>query len=181
MLVAEVECLARVRDDFDGPADRHGAVVLDDVTQGDAVDVLHHDVGQRPGRGLGLAGVVDGDDRGVIQGGGVLGLPTETEIEAGVPGQVGAQHLDRDVAVQPQVACQVDLGHAAIAEDLPQLIAVREVLRSGHYGDFVPGIGSGSASGSRATILAGASAPGEAEPGLEGVSLPETVAGMLGV
>ena len=96
------------------------------------VDVLHHDVGQRPVGRLGLAGVVHRDDRGMVQRGGVLRLPAEPEVEARIAGQVGAQHLDGDVAVQPLVARQVDFGHAAEAEDLAEFVAVGQVLRGCH-------------------------------------------------
>ena len=74
VLVAEVERLARVGDHLQGPTGRHRSVGVDDVAQGDPVDVLHHDVGQRSAGSLGFPGVVDGDDRGVVQGGGVLRL-----------------------------------------------------------------------------------------------------------
>lgn len=82
-----------------------------DVAQGDAVDVLHHDVGQRPGRRLGLAGVVDGDDGRVIQRGRVLRFAPEAEVEARIAGQIRAQHLDRDVPMQTDVTGQMNLGH----------------------------------------------------------------------
>ena len=43
-----------------------------------------------------------------------------------VAGQVGAQHLDRDVAAEPHVVAEVDLGHAAAAEQLAELVAAAE-------------------------------------------------------
>ena len=113
---------------------RQRTVGVDDVAQGDAVDVLHDDVGQWAGGRLGLAGVVHRDDGRVVQRSGVLRLAPEAQVEARVAGQVGAQHLDRDVAVQADVAGQMDLGHAAEAEDLAQFVAVGQVLRGGHRG-----------------------------------------------
>ncbi len=80
--------------------------------------------GSGPLGGLGLAGVVHGDDRGVVQRGRVLGLAAEPEVEARVAGQVGAQHLDRHVAVQPDVAGEVNLGHAAEPEDFAEFVAI---------------------------------------------------------
>ena len=109
-----------------------GPVVVHDVAQRDPVDVLHDDVGQRARRGLRLAGVVHRDDRGMVQRGGVLRLPAEPQVEARVAGQVGAQHLDRHVAVQPQIARQMNLGHAAEAEDLAEFVAVGQVLWGRH-------------------------------------------------
>ncbi len=132
VLVAEVQRLARVGDDLDGPARWQGAVGVHDVAQGDTVDVLHDDVGQRAGGRLGLASVVDGDDGRVIQCGGVLRLAPEAEVKAGVAGQIRAQHLDRDIAMQSDVAGQVNLGHTPEAEDFAQFIAVGQVLRRGH-------------------------------------------------
>ena len=76
-----------------------GPSCVHDVAQGYAVDVLHDDVGQRTGGRFCLAGVVHRHDRRVIQGSGVLRLAPEAQVEAGVAGQIGAQHLDRDFAV----------------------------------------------------------------------------------
>ena len=118
MAVAEVQRLAGVGDDLDGASGRKRAFGVHDVAQRHAVDVLHDDVGQRPGGGLRLTGVVDRDDRRVVQRRGVLRLAAEPKVEAGVTGQIGAQHLHRDVAVQAGVAGQVDLGHPAEPEDL---------------------------------------------------------------
>ena len=132
VLMAEVQRLAGVGDDLDGPPGRHRTVVVHDVAQGDAVDVLHDDVGQRTGGRFGLAGVVHRDDGRVIQGRGVLRLTPEAQVEAGVAGQISAQHLDRDVAVQPDVAGEVNFGHAPETEDVAQFVAVGQVLRGGH-------------------------------------------------
>ena len=70
-----------------------------------------------------LAGVVDGDDRRVVQRGGGLRLPAEPGLEGRVARQVGAQHLDRDLPAEPDVAAAVHLGHAAVAERLADLVA----------------------------------------------------------
>jgi hypothetical protein len=47
-------------------------------------------------------------------------------LELRIPREVGAQYLDRDVAVEPHVASEVHLGHAPVAERLAQLVAVRQ-------------------------------------------------------
>ena len=89
------------------------------------VDEFHDDVGQRLAECPALfTGVVDGDDRRVVQRGRVLCLAAETHLERGVAGQVGAQHLDRHFAPEPGVEAVVDLGHAAVSE---------------HFADLVPG------------------------------------------
>ena len=102
--MTEVQRLAGVGDDLDCPPRRQRAFVVHDVAQGDAVDVLHHDVRQWAAGRFGLSGVVHRDDGGVIQRGGILRLAAETQIKAGVAGQISAQHLDRNVAVQADVA-----------------------------------------------------------------------------
>jgi hypothetical protein len=79
------------------------------AAQTSAIDELHHDVGQRAELGLGLAGVVDGDDGGVVERGRVLRLAPEPLLELGVAGEIGTQHLDRDVSGQTNVAALVDL------------------------------------------------------------------------
>ncbi len=132
VLVAEVQRLAGVGDDLDGLPGWDRSVAVHDVAQRHAVDVLHHDVGQRAGRRLGLPGVVDRHDRGVVQCRGVLRLASEAQVEAGVAGEVGAQHLDGDVAVQADVAGEVDLGHASEAQNLADLVAIGQLLRGGH-------------------------------------------------
>ena len=140
MLVAEVQRLAGVGDDLDRAAGRDGAVGAHDVAKGDAVDVLHDDVRHRTGGGLGLAGVVHADDRRMVQRGGILGLPAKAHEEARVARQVGAQDLDRDVAVQSHVTREVDFGHPAHSEDLPEFVAVRQNLRRRH--DRSPDVGA---------------------------------------
>ena len=88
--------------------------------------------GSGPRVGLRLAGVVDGHDRRMVQRRRVLRLAPEPQVERGVAGEVGAQDLDRDVTAEPDVAGEVDLGHATEAEDLAQLVAGGEVARCRH-------------------------------------------------
>ena len=102
------------------------------VAQGLALDVLHDDVGGRAQGGAVLAGVVDRDDGRVVQRGRGLRLAPEADLEGRVAGQVAAQHLDGDLAAEPQVATAVHLGHAAAAEDPADLVALTEHLRRGH-------------------------------------------------
>ena len=60
----------------------------------------------------------------MVQSGSVLCLAPESQIKAGVTGQVGAQHFDGDIAMQPQIAGEVDLRHAAEPDDLAKFVAV---------------------------------------------------------
>ena len=87
LLMAEVQRRAGVGDDLDGPPGRQRTVGVHDVAQGDAVDILHDDVGQRPSGRICLAGVVDRHDGRVIQSGGVLRFTPEAQVEARVAGQ----------------------------------------------------------------------------------------------
>ena len=99
------------------------------LAQRRALDVLHHDVGHRVAVELVLAGVVDGDDRRVVQRGGGLGLAAEPGLERRVAGQVRAQHLDGDGASQPGVMAEVDLGHAPASEQLADLVSTAQLRR----------------------------------------------------
>ena len=126
MAVGEVEGGADVGDDFHGPFGGQWSLFFQDVAQGVAVDVFHDDVGDGAGFALGFSGVVDGDDGGVVQGGGVLGFAAEPGLEGGVAGEVGAEHLDRHVPAQAKVTATVHLGHAAEAEGVPDLVAIAE-------------------------------------------------------
>ena len=107
------------------------------VAQRLALDDLHHDVGQRHGGatrigGRVLTGVIDRDDRRVVQPGSRLRLAAEPGEEVRVPGEVGAQHLDRDRATQTGVMAEVHLGHAAAADELGDLVAAAEQTGGGH-------------------------------------------------
>src|SRR5699024_7492910 len=106
----------------------HRVLGVDELAQGAALHVLHHDVGGGdvgPGDGglLLLAGVVHGHDRGMVQRGGAVRLPPEALLEVRVTGQVGAQHLHGDRAVQAGVLGEEHLGHAPGAEDPAQAVA----------------------------------------------------------
>ena len=112
--------------DLQGPLGQQPAVLPEQVAQGAAVHILHDDVGDVRPVGVVLAGVVYRDDRRVVQRGGRLGLAAEPCLERLVPGQVLAEGLHRDDAVQADIPCPVHLGHAAPADDAVELIAAAE-------------------------------------------------------
>src|SRR5690606_29414494 len=119
-----------------------------------ALDVLHDDVRHVGGLAarrddVVLPGVVDGDDRRVVERGGGLRLPPEAGLERGVPGEVGAQHLDRHGAGEPVVVADVDLGHAASTDELADLVAPCEHLGYfvHHYGFLTVSRSAGSVPG----------------------------------
>jgi len=133
--MAEAERLAHVGHDFDRALGFERPVDAKDVSQAETVDVLHHDVGEQSVLRLDLAGVVHRGDRGVIETRGVARLAPESQVEAAVSGHVGAQHLDRDVAMEPQVAREVHLAHSAEAEDLAEFVAAGQSTWRRHDGD----------------------------------------------
>ena len=73
-----------------------------------------------------LAPVVDGDDVGVVQVGGGLGLAPEPLDEARVAGELGEEHLDRHRTVEQLVAGEVHLRHPAPCDPALDLVAVGE-------------------------------------------------------
>ena len=78
---------------------------------------LHHDEGHRAhGTGqLGLSGIVDRDNVGVVELGNSLGFAKQAGAAFGA--QAGsAQHLDRDVSLQQRVVGAVDCAHATLTE-----------------------------------------------------------------
>src|SRR5687768_765156 len=86
--------------------------MLEHVTQAAAPDVLHGDealIAVEPD-------VVDGDDARVVQPGCKTRLTNEPLPGLLIAGRVGAQDLDRDVALEACVMRQVHFSHAPCAE-----------------------------------------------------------------
>jgi hypothetical protein len=114
----------------DGPV--NGDVVRpDEVADGLALNELHHDVGhpdvfRRPVGNQVFAGVIDGDDGRVVQGGNGLGLALEPRLELGIPCQVRPQQLDGDGPPQPGVHTAVHVRHAATANQAAQFVAAAQ-------------------------------------------------------
>jgi hypothetical protein len=125
-LVAVVQRAQYPVDDLQRAFGQQPVAVLQQVADGPAVHVLHDDVRHGdPGRHV-LAGIVDRHDVRVVKGCRGLGLAPEPRLEYLVPGQVGAQRLDRHDPVEPDVARAVDLCHAAAAHDAVELVAAAE-------------------------------------------------------
>ena len=131
--VAVVQRREHARGDLQRPLGEDLATLAQDVAQRPAGDELHDDVGLGDagpvGGGL-LAGVVDGDDRGVVERRRGLRLAAEPGLERRVAGEVGAQPLDRDDAAEPRVVALAHLGHAAAAEQLAELVAAADHRRA---------------------------------------------------
>ena len=101
-------------------------VLAEHVAQGAALDVLHDDVRHRYPVVDVLAGVVDRDDRGMVECRGRLGLPAEPGLDRLVAGEVGPQHLDRHGAAEASVGAEADLGHPAPTEDVAEVVPSAE-------------------------------------------------------
>src|SRR5690606_15470403 len=102
------------------------AALAQDVAQRTAGDVLHHDVGLRDvgavGRQL-LAGVVDSDDRGVVQRRGRLRLTADPSREGMVAREVGARAPGGARPTRADVVALAPLAHATAAEELAGPVA----------------------------------------------------------
>ena len=102
----------------------------DDVRHPDGVFVV-------PGDGV-VPGVIDGNDRGMVQGGHRLRLALEPGLELGVPGQVRTQQFDGHGASEAGVQAAEDVGHAAAPDQLTQLIAPAEDALGVHGAAVLP-------------------------------------------
>ena len=103
-------------DDVTGPRRGHRPRRLDEGLHVRPLHEAHRDE-QHP---VGLAGLEDRDDVGMVDRGRGARFPDEPLPERLVPGQFGRQHLDRDLALQPGVVGAVDHGHATPADLLVQ-------------------------------------------------------------
>ncbi len=131
LAVAVVERGAHVDGDLERPALGQPAFVHEDLAQGPPVDVLHDDVGQRRAVPVVGAGVVNRHNHRMIQRGSSLRLATEAVLERRVAGQILAQHLDGDVAIEPDVTGAIDLGHAAVPEHFTEPVTAGEQAHTG--------------------------------------------------
>ncbi len=64
----------------------------------------------------GFLGGVDGDDVRVIERGDRAGFAIETFEAARFVGDLGRQHLQRDIAPEPRIARAIHLAHATRSE-----------------------------------------------------------------
>src|SRR5215467_3627119 len=112
--------------DLEGPLRQQPAVVAQQVAQRTPVHVLHHDVGDVRPAGVVLTGVIHRDDRGVVQRGRRLGLPPEPCLEGLVPGQILAEGLHRNHAVEADITRPVHLSHATPPDDAVEFVAAAE-------------------------------------------------------
>ena len=111
--VGGVERPADLRDDVRGPLGPQAPLGADERAQVGPVDVAHDD----EQHAVVLARVVDGEDVGVLDRGGGLGLGDEAPAEVLVVGEDRVDDLQRDRALQPELRRAVDDAHAAAARE----------------------------------------------------------------
>ncbi len=112
-----VECESRLGHQLDRLVHGEPLAAPQDLVQGLALHPLHGDVGDAL-LGVG-AGVVDGDDAGMVEASGGLRLGHEALLELllhlGVDA-LGAEDLERHLAPQAGVVDQVDASHRPSAQ-----------------------------------------------------------------
>ena len=123
----DVERVGDVAQQVDGPLRAQPLLGVEHVAEIDPVDVFHRDVEQA----VGLTGVEDRDDVGVVEARCCLRLTHEALAEAAIAGQVGGEHLERDDAGEVQVLGTEHHTHAAPARQRLDLVA----------GEFLPDLG----------------------------------------
>ena len=100
----------------------HRPVAFDLLRQVGAVDELH-----RVPEQAGPSGdVVDVDDVGMVDAGGQLGLAPEALHHRRIRGEVGVQHLERDLTLQMEVAYAVHPPESAGPDQPQELVVVPE-------------------------------------------------------
>ena len=114
------------------------AAAGDDIGESAAGDHFHdHDFGAIVGED-----VVDGDDVGVIEGGGGLGFLHEAAAAVGIAGVIGAEDFEGDDAIELEVFGFIDLAYAAGANFLQDLILASN--RGLHCFQSIAWVGLGS-------------------------------------
>ena len=96
------------------------------LVERDAVEQLHRDIG----KAVRFADVVDGDDVGVGERAGGLGLAQEAAGKAEILAEFGLQDLDREDAVDAGIVGAIDVGHRAFADPPFDQIAADDFHRA---------------------------------------------------
>ncbi len=109
--VREAEAVRDLLHDAEDLIHGDGRAALDELLQVLALEQLHHHV-EVP---LLFDEVIDGDDIGVVEPGGVSRLALEALHEIGVGAESLGDDLDRDVTVQDGIVAFVDLTHGPFA------------------------------------------------------------------
>ena len=116
--VGVVEGLRRLDEDGAGLRDFEPALAEDVVGEVRPVDELHRQVVGI----VDLVPLVQGDDVGVVEPGGVAGLAAEAFEGAGVVEEAGGKHLESNDAAEADVHGLVDGAHAASGDVRQHLV-----------------------------------------------------------
>ena len=115
------------------------------LTQGLAIDEL----GRDEVNGIGLVDLVNGDDVGVIQRGGGFRFLHEPPHPILIRGDLEAQDLQRDFAIELRVLREIDLAHPALADLRADFIAPEFRARGQAHGRARDAAGGDMRDGSR--------------------------------
>jgi hypothetical protein len=121
--VGVVERVADLAGDAGYLGEGERLLTLETSAQGLALDVRHHEEEIT----VGIAGVVQWQDVGMLQTRDELNLPREA-VDADLGGEGRVEDLDRDLAGVLAVVSQKDRGHAAASYFAQQLVTAREDL-----------------------------------------------------
>ena len=120
LLVRRLQALAHLLGDAQADADGERALARDEVLEGDALEVLHRDVG----RASRLVEIVGAEHVAMGDTPGQLDLLLEALQQRGIVLQeLGAQDLERDLLVELAVAGAVDDAHPAPGDLARHLVA----------------------------------------------------------
>ena len=108
-LVGAVEGAARLHGVDELERDGQRSTVRDDLLEALTFNEFHGDVGDV----VLFAHIVDGDDVGVLQPAGGLGLAVKALEQTGIGGHASGDGLDGDEAVDDRIASAVDHAHGA--------------------------------------------------------------------
>ena len=119
LLVRGVEGLRDLREEVDGALRLECTVLGDDLREIGAFDVTHREEEQA----VLVSGLVDRDDVRVVERSRDPRLAQETLAEALVLGELGGDHLERDLASEALFARTVNRTHPPAADECLDLIA----------------------------------------------------------
>ena len=123
VVVRDLQRVGRLMDDACRPRPRQRAGVLDDVRERLPLDELHREVDQPLGR---LSEIINRADVRMVHPAGVGRLAIEPRDRVRVLVRPGIHHLDRALAPHLHVLGEVDAPHAAFAELLDDVVAIRD-------------------------------------------------------
>ena len=122
-LVGSLKSLAQLTEQAGGSFGAEAVIALQERVQRDAANELHDDA-----RTLRIVerGIMEHDGIRVLEPCRHVGFAFEALAELGVGGDVLVHHLDHDLARQLRITGQVDLAHAAFAQNADGFVAAQK-------------------------------------------------------